>query len=76
MPSRQGVIAVGVAAFGALVPAAAALGPGSPEPYMTGMHHAIHIGAIVAAAGATGSAALLGGVRRRGAAAGLVAEPA
>ncbi len=37
---RQGGIAVGVAAFGALVPAAAALGHGSPESYVTGMHHA------------------------------------
>ena len=49
---RQGGIAVGVAAFGVLVPAAAALGHGSPEGYVTGLHHALLVGTVVAAAGA------------------------
>src|SRR5262249_49680499 len=49
---RQGGIAVGVAAFGVLVPATAALGHGSPDAYVAGLHHALLIGAAVAAAGA------------------------
>jgi len=49
---RQGGIAVGVAAFGVLVPATAALGHGSPDGYVTGLHHALLIGTAVAAAGA------------------------
>jgi len=73
---RQGGIAVGVAAFGALVPAAAALGHGSPEAYVTGMHHAMYVGAILAAAGAVASSALLAGRRRKVGAGGLVAEAA
>ena len=48
---RQGGIAVGVAAFGALFSASAALGHGSPEAYVTGLHHALLIGAALAAAG-------------------------
>src|SRR5262249_22053468 len=38
---RQGGIAVGVAAFGVLIPASAALGHGSPEGYVAGLHHAL-----------------------------------
>src|SRR5262245_1557985 len=49
---RQGGIAVGVAAYGVLVPATAALGHGSPEAYVTGLHHALLIGTVVAAVGA------------------------
>jgi EmrB/QacA subfamily drug resistance transporter len=60
---RQGGIAVGVAAFGALVPAGAALGHGSPEAYVAGLHHALLVGAALAAAGAIVSAALLTGKR-------------
>ena len=60
---RQTGVAVGVAAFGALVPASAALGHGSAQAYVTGMHHALLIGAGVAACGTVLSAALL--VRRR-----------
>lgn len=56
---RQGGIAVGVAAFGALVPAAAALGHGSSTAYVPGLHHALVIGAGLAATGALGVAALL-----------------
>ncbi len=49
---RQGGIAVGVAAFGALVPAGAALGNGSPGAYVAGLHHALIVGAALAAGGA------------------------
>jgi MFS family permease len=52
---RQAGIAVGVAALGALVPAGAALGEGSPESYVSGMHDALWAGAalcVVAAVGA------------------------
>jgi hypothetical protein len=62
---RQGGIAVGVAAFGALVPAAAALGHGSPEAYVAGMHTALLVGAALAAAGALVSALLLTGLRNQ-----------
>ncbi len=57
---RQGGVAVGVAAFGALVPAGAALGHGSPAAYVGGMHDALLVGAAVAAAGAIACAVLLG----------------
>jgi EmrB/QacA subfamily drug resistance transporter len=56
---RQGGMAVGIAAFGALVPAAAALGHGSGTDYVTGLHHALLIGAGVAAAGAVATVVLL-----------------
>ncbi|MBV8988025.1 MAG: hypothetical protein JO372_05625 [Solirubrobacterales bacterium] len=62
---RQGGIAVGVAAFGALVPAAAALGHGTAGTYLAGFHHALFAGAAVAAAG-TVATALLIGVRHAG----------
>jgi EmrB/QacA subfamily drug resistance transporter len=73
---RQGGIAVGVAAFGALVPAAAALGHGSPEAYVAGMHTALFVGAALAAAGALASGVLLTGLRGKVPAGELVAEPA
>jgi EmrB/QacA subfamily drug resistance transporter len=60
---RQGGIAVGIAAFGALVPASAALGHGSAQAYVTGLHHALLVGAALAAAGAVLCAALLSGRR-------------
>jgi EmrB/QacA subfamily drug resistance transporter len=60
---RQTGIAVGVAAFGALVPAAAALGHGSPQAYVAGMHTALFVGATLAATGALASAGLLTGRR-------------
>jgi predicted MFS family arabinose efflux permease len=56
---RQGGIAVGVAAFGALLPASAALGHGSPEDYVTGLHHALLIGAALAAAGGIATSRLI-----------------
>jgi hypothetical protein len=73
---RQGGIAVGVAAVGALVPAAAALGHGSPEAYVTGLHHALLVGAALAGVGTIVSAPLLAGRRREAPAAELVPDPA
>ena len=61
---RQGGIAVGVAVFGALVPAAAALGHGSAVSYVAGLHNALFAGAGVAALGAVVTAVLIGGRRR------------
>jgi EmrB/QacA subfamily drug resistance transporter len=69
---RQTGIAVGVAAFGVLVPAAAALGHGTPEAYVAGWHTALLVGVVVAATGAAASAVLLTGVRRQA----PVGEPA
>jgi EmrB/QacA subfamily drug resistance transporter len=60
---RQAGIAVGVAAFGTLVPGAAALGHGSVTAYVDGMHNALLAGAALAAVGAVVSARLLG-IRR------------
>jgi hypothetical protein len=63
--ARQGGIAVGVAIFGALVPAASALGHGAPEPYVAGFHHALLVGVAIAALGAVSTAALIGARRSR-----------
>jgi EmrB/QacA subfamily drug resistance transporter len=49
---RQGGIAVGVAVFGAIVPAGAALGHGSAASYIDGMHYAAIVGSVLALAGA------------------------
>jgi EmrB/QacA subfamily drug resistance transporter len=49
---RQAGIAVGVAALGALVPAQAAFGGGSPQAYVDGLHDAMLAGAALAAVGA------------------------
>jgi EmrB/QacA subfamily drug resistance transporter len=57
---RQGGIAVGVAAYGVLVPAGAALGHGSGATFVSGLHSALWIGAAVAAAGAVAAAKLIG----------------
>jgi EmrB/QacA subfamily drug resistance transporter len=56
---RQGGIAVGVAALGALVPAGAALGGGSAQAYVDGLHAALWTGAGLAAAGAVGAFLLI-----------------
>jgi EmrB/QacA subfamily drug resistance transporter len=56
---RQGGIAVGVAAFGALFSASGALGHGSAEAYVTGLHHALWIGAGLAAVGGIATGRLL-----------------
>ena len=57
---RQGAIAVGVAAYGVLVPAGAALGHGSSASFVNGLHQALWIGAGVAAIGAMVAAKLIG----------------
>jgi EmrB/QacA subfamily drug resistance transporter len=62
---RQTGIAVGVAAFGVLVPATAALGHGSPEAYVAGWHTALLVGTAVATAGALAAAVLLVGLPNR-----------
>jgi predicted MFS family arabinose efflux permease len=56
---RQAGIAVGVALFGALIPGAAALGRGSAESFVNGMHTALIVGAVLAAIGAAASAWLI-----------------
>ncbi|HEV2775708.1 MAG TPA: hypothetical protein VGV90_08975, partial [Solirubrobacteraceae bacterium] len=56
---RQAGIAVGVAALGALVPAEAALGGGSPAAYVDGLHQAALAGAGLALAGAIVAALLI-----------------
>ena len=55
---RQGGIAVGVAVFGAVIPASSALGGGSAADYVSGMHHAAIIAAAVAGIGAVACARL------------------
>jgi EmrB/QacA subfamily drug resistance transporter len=62
---RQAGIAVGVALFGALIPGAAALGKGTPESYVDGMHKALIVGAVLALIGAIASTRLIA-VRRVG----------
>jgi EmrB/QacA subfamily drug resistance transporter len=62
---RQTGIAVGVALFGALIPGAAALGQGSAESFVAGLHTALIVGAVMAAIGAVASAKLIA-VRRTG----------
>jgi EmrB/QacA subfamily drug resistance transporter len=61
---RQAGIAVGVAALGALVPAAHAFG-GDPQTYVDGMQDALWVGAAVCVAGAIACAALLAERRKR-----------
>ena len=56
---RQAGIAVGVAALGALVPAGAAFGDGSPQSYVDGFHDALWVGSAVALACAGATAVLL-----------------
>jgi predicted MFS family arabinose efflux permease len=58
---RNGGIAVGVAAFGVLIPAAAAVGRGPASSYVAGLHHALFLGAAVVAVGAITVAVLLRG---------------
>ncbi len=57
---RQGGIAVGVAAYGVLVPAGAALGHGSSGSFVSSLHEALWIGAAVAAIGAIVAVKLIG----------------
>jgi EmrB/QacA subfamily drug resistance transporter len=75
---RQAGIAVGVAALGALVPASAAFGDGSPQTYVDGFHNALWVGAVLAGACAVASAVLIRPARHAEAfvAEGLVREAA
>jgi EmrB/QacA subfamily drug resistance transporter len=57
---RQMGIAVGIAALGAVIPARDALGAGSAGGYVNGLHTALIIGTIVAAAGSVATMALIG----------------
>jgi EmrB/QacA subfamily drug resistance transporter len=57
---RQGGIAVGVAAYGVLIPAGAALGSGSRTTFVSDLHDALWIGAGVAAVGAVVALKLIG----------------
>jgi EmrB/QacA subfamily drug resistance transporter len=57
---RFGGIAVGVAAFGALLPATAALGLQSPGGYVTGLRHAFLVGCAVSVLGAVVVGCLIG----------------
>jgi EmrB/QacA subfamily drug resistance transporter len=57
---RQAGIAVGVAAFGALVPADSALGQGSAADYVSGLHAASLAAAALAGIGAVAAAVLIG----------------
>jgi predicted MFS family arabinose efflux permease len=56
---RNGGGAVGVALFGALVPATAAVGRGPAQAYVTGLHHALLVGAGITAVGAATIVALM-----------------
>ena len=56
---RQAGIAVGVAGLGALVPAGAALGDGSPQAYVDGLHDALWVGAGIALACAAAAGFLI-----------------
>jgi hypothetical protein len=49
---RQTGIALGVAALGALFPAPSVLAGGSADAFVTGLHRALLVSAVVAAAGA------------------------
>jgi EmrB/QacA subfamily drug resistance transporter len=62
---RQAGIAVGVALFGALIPGSAALGNGTAESFVSGMHTALIVGAVLAAIGAVACVKLIP-VRRTG----------
>jgi predicted MFS family arabinose efflux permease len=73
---RQAGIAVGVAGLGALVPAAAALGDGSPQSYVDGLHAALWVGAALAMAAAVATALLIRDRRTAGVPADIALEPA
>jgi EmrB/QacA subfamily drug resistance transporter len=57
---RQMGIAVGIAALGAVIPARDSLGAGSANGYVAGLHSALIIATIVAAAGSVATMALIG----------------
>jgi MFS family permease len=70
---RQTGVSLGIAALGTLVPAGAALG-GNAQAYVTGFHHVLIVGGVVAALGAVITGALL--LPLRGRAPEVAAEPA
>lgn len=70
---RQAGIPLGVAVYGALLPAGAAVGHGSPEAFVNGLHHAAWLAGAFALIGTVAEARLLG-VRRRRAPAVPIAE--
>jgi EmrB/QacA subfamily drug resistance transporter len=57
---RNSGLAVGVAAFGVVLPAAGALGHGSPGAYVTALHHALFAGAALTGLGALAVGWLVG----------------
>jgi hypothetical protein len=59
----QAGVAVGVAGLGALIPAGAVLGNGSPQSYVDGLHDALWVGAVPAMTAAAASALLIRGRR-------------
>ena len=63
---RQGGIAVGVAAFGALFSAGGALGHGSPEAFVSDLHHALLIGSVLAGIGGIATTRLISTRRTAG----------
>jgi predicted MFS family arabinose efflux permease len=60
---RQAGIAVGTAALGVFIPARSALGHGSPDAFVHGLHRALIVGAALAAVGSIATARLLRGWR-------------
>lgn len=62
---RYAGIAVGVAAFGALLPAGGGLGHGSAEAFVTGFRHAVFVGGAVTLVGAVAVLVLIGARRAR-----------
>jgi EmrB/QacA subfamily drug resistance transporter len=56
---RQAAIAIGIAGLGALVPMDFASGPGLPDAYVDGFHHALWLGAALAAVCGAAAAWLL-----------------
>jgi EmrB/QacA subfamily drug resistance transporter len=69
---RQAGIPLGVAIYGALVPASAAVGRGSSAAFVAGLHHALWLAAALALVGALTGARLLGLRVRRPASTGAV----
>jgi EmrB/QacA subfamily drug resistance transporter len=63
---RQAGIAIGVAGLGALVPAEAAFSGGQAAVYVAGLHDALWVGAVVAAAGAVAAGLLIRSDREPG----------
>lgn len=61
---RQTGIAVGVAGLGAFLPAQSMLAGGSPEEFVSGLHDALMVAALIAAVGALVCASALPGRRR------------